>query len=79
MARVEAPKSLNEPSSQAHLLQFLREQARGRGDVVDGNDPYRQVRILLENQAAKVGVSDSKPFKIVESVFPPTPEDLIGK
>lgn len=69
MARTEAP----------NLLQFLRRQAIERGDVIDGQDPYRQVRILLENQAVKAGVSDSKPFKTVESIFQPTPEDLVGK
>jgi hypothetical protein len=79
MARAEAPKSLNEPSSQAHLLQFLREQAVRNGNVIDGQDPYRQVAILLNNLSLRADVTDSKPFKAVESVFPPTPEDLEGK
>lgn len=69
MARTEAPS----------LLKFLHKQAIERGDVIDGQDPYRQVRILLENQAAKAGVSDSKRFGVVESIYPPTQEDLAGK
>jgi hypothetical protein len=69
MVRTEAP----------NLLQFLRKQAKERGDVIDGQDPHRQLRILLENQAAKAGISDSKRFGVVESLYPPLTEDLAGK
>ena len=69
MARTEAQNFLN----------FLRKQAIERGDVKDSKDPYRQVRILLEDQVAKAGVSNSKRFGVVESIYPPTEEDLVGK
>lgn len=79
MARAEVPKTLNEPSSLSHLLQTLREQAIRTGNVINGQDPYRQVAILLNNLSTRAVVPDSEPFEVAESAYQPTPEDLIGK
>lgn len=72
LRRVEAP-------SRTDLLHVLRKQAIENGQVIDGQNPYRQLAILLENRALKTALPDSCPFKSAENVYQPTAEDLKGK
>lgn len=72
LRRVEAP-------SRTDLLRVLRKQTMENGQVIDGQNPQRQLAILLANHALKAALPDSCPFKSAESVYQPTVEDLKGK
>lgn len=72
LRRVEAP-------SRTDLLRVLRKQARENGQVIDGQNPHRQLAIFFAKHALKAALPDSCPFESAESVYQPTTEDLKDK
>ena len=79
MARTEAPKNLEVRPSLKFVQQALRSQAAQNNQVVNYDDPRRQLRILLEKLSKGSLVPETEEFEIAEPFVPPTLADLIGK
>lgn len=79
MARAEAPGTLNGRPSPKYVIQTLQRQTQENGQVISGNDPLRQLVILIQNRRLRESLPEIEQFEVIEPLVPPTQEDLAGK
>jgi len=79
MARAEALKTLNEPSSSRQLLQTLQKEAIRTGQVVSSSNLQYRLNKLIDRQVGQRNLGEEHALSTALKFYLPEDQDLRGK